>query len=324
VRDFTLLVVIVNYRRAAMTLDCLDTAVPEVRGLSGGCRIAVCDNADDAGNNDVAELSRGVADRGWGDVVTLVASESNLGFAGGNNHAIREATRDATPAFVMLLNNDTLVRPGAFATLLSFMAEHPRCGIVGSRLEWPDERPQRSAFRFHSVWSELESGAYFGPITQRLSRSVVALEVADEAHRADWVSGASSLIRWRVIEEVGLLDESFFMYFEEVLYNWQARRAGWETWYAPAARVVHLKGQTSGVTRVGGPPRPRPAFWYASRRRFFLKSRGVRYAMAADAAKTLGLLIHAVLGLVQRDRGVHPPGTLRMMWRQWLSREGAA
>src|SRR6185295_15355436 len=158
------------------------------------------------------------------------------------------------PRYVLLLNPDTLVRPGALCTLLEFMEAHPKVGIAGTRLEDPDGAPQTSAFRFPTVWSELEYGLQLGVVTKLLSRWVSAPPPRNEAHETDWVAGAAMLIRREVIEHLGLFDPDYFMYYEEVDFCLRAKRMGWRCWYVPSARIVHLVGRSSGITVA----RPQP------------------------------------------------------------------
>ena len=105
--------------------------------------------------------------------------------------------------------------------------------------------------------------------------------VKEAAHRTDWVAGACVMMRADVVETVGLLDDKFFMYYEEVDYFRRARKAGLETWYEPAAHVVHLVGQASGVT-TDWSARRLPAYWFESRHRYFRKHFGYLGMLAAD------------------------------------------
>src|SRR5439155_17086766 len=115
------------------------------------------------------------ADNGWGEWASIQPLARNGGFAYGNNEAIRASLAGTDrPEYVLLLNPDTLVRPGAIRALLEFMDGRPDAGIAGSRLEDPDGTPQRSAFRFHTVRSELEAGLRLGFVTRLLRRHVVA------------------------------------------------------------------------------------------------------------------------------------------------------
>jgi GT2 family glycosyltransferase len=282
-------IVIVNYRTPGLTLDCLDSLADEVKAVPGA-RVVVVEGG--SGDDSADRLRAGLAERGYGDWVTLEARRDNAGFAGGNNAAIEPALAENDPPdFVWLLNPDTVVRPGALRSLLDFMQEHPEAGLAGSRLEDPDGSPQNSAFHFPSLASTLEGQLRFGPLSRRLAGRVGAIDAAEEAHRADWLAGASLLVRREVFDAVGPLDAGYFMYFEETDFCLAAHRAGFEAWYVPASRVVHLVGQASGVTAKhteAQPVKRRPAYWFASRQRYFVKNHGKLYAALADGLWILG------------------------------------
>lgn len=305
----TVLVVIVNYRTAGLVIDCLHSLEPEVAGHARA-RVVVTDN--DSGDDSIPRLEAAVRDRGWGAWVEVRALGRNGGFASGNNAAIRPALASAEPPrYVWLLNPDTVARRGALGALVDFLEARPDVGLVGSRLEDPDGTPQRSAFRFPSVLGELEGGLRLGPTTKLLARWVSAPTVPEAAGRADWVSGASLMVRREVFEAVGLLDEDYFMYYEEVDLCLRARRAGWPCWYVPASRVVHLVGRSSGVSDRS-PSRGRlPRCWFESRRRYFLRNLGAARTVLADLAWTSGFATYRVRQAIQRKPDHDPERLLR-------------
>lgn len=285
----SLLVVVVNYRTANLTIDCLKSLVEEVRSLPG-TQVVVTDNC--SGDDSVTTLAAAIAENHWDDWATLLPLEKNGGFAYGNNAAIRPLMEvDQLPPYVLLLNPDTVICPGALTHLLDFMNQHPEVGIAGSRLQEPDATPQRSAFRFPTVLSELENSTRIGLVSQLLSQWIVAPPVSDVACQTDWVAGASMIIRKAVFDAIGLMDEGYFMYFEEVDFCLRANRAGWPCWYVPASRVVHLVGQSSGVTDTKRPPKRLPTYWFDSRRRYFLKNHGLLYTVLADLLWMLGFTV---------------------------------
>src|SRR4051812_46672849 len=123
-----LLIVIVNYRTAALTVDCLRSLAAEIQSLPAGTRVVVTDNA--SGDDSVEQLNRAVRDNGWSDWAGVMPLPRNGGFAWGNNEAVRPALQSQDPPdYVLLLNPDTLVRPGAVSALLEFMDAHPAAGI---------------------------------------------------------------------------------------------------------------------------------------------------------------------------------------------------
>lgn len=304
-------IIIVNYRTPGLTIDCLASLEPEVRANPGTTVVVV---EGGSGDDSAGLLRDAIADRGWSNWATLDAREKNAGFAGGNNAAILPALDERPPPdFILLLNPDTVARPGAISQLLGFMHEHPHAGLAGSRLEDPDGTPQSSAFRFPSVFSSFENSVRFGPVSRLLRRHVVARPVQDTPHRTDWLSGASLMIRREVFEKIGPLDDRYFMYFEETDFCLAAHRAGFQCWYVPASRVVHLVGQASGVygKKPGDqPPRRRPAYWFESRKRYFVKNHGRFVATLADAAWILGFTLHRLRVKLTRRPDHDPPKLL--------------
>lgn len=308
-----LAVVMVNYRTAALVLQCLRSLAREVAAIPRA-RVVVVDNA--SGDGSAARIAEGIAADGWDGWASVLPLQVNGGFAAGNNAALRRLLAEPEPpgAF-LLLNPDTIVWPGAVRALLEVLERRPRAGVVGSHLEGEDGSARRAAFRFHSVWSELEGGLQLGIASRLLSGWSVPLPPESSAHRADWVSGASMLVRRRVFEDVGLLDEGYFLFFEEVDFCHRAQRAGWECWHEPGSRVIHLEGQATGfdpANRV----RRLPAYVLESRRRYFVKNRGRGYAIVADGAWLCGHLLWRLRMWLQRRPERAEPGVLLDFCRQ--------
>jgi cellulose synthase/poly-beta-1,6-N-acetylglucosamine synthase-like glycosyltransferase len=282
----------------------------------------VVDNA----SGDGPELVDAIRSHGWGDWVTLDVAERNGGFASGNNVAIRPALASANPPrFVLLLNSDTEVRPDALRSLLEFMEAHPDVGIAGSGIENPDGSDWPIAFRFITTGSQLLSGMRLGLMDRLLQGSVAARRMSQERPApVDWVSGASMIIRGEVFDTIGLLDEGYFLYFEDVDFCLRARRAGWTCWYVPQSRVMHIGGQSSGLVGVSGNsggvnsavkvPRV-PTYWFDSRRRYFLKNFGLARTMAADLAFGLGYASWRLRRRLKRTPDIDPPHMLADFWR---------
>lgn len=313
------LIVIVNYRSADLVIDCLRSLEPEVRDQPG-VRVAITDNA--SGDESVAVLRDAIAKHDWADWAAVIPLPKNGGFAYGNNCAIAAAMKSFDPSdYFWLLNPDTIVRPGALSTLLGFMDAHPAAGIAGSRLEHRDATVQPSAFRFHSIFGEVDTALRLGAMSRLLSRWVVAPPPPRQASRTDWLSGASLFVRTKVFEDIGLLDESYFMYFEETDLCLRADRAGWECWYVPESRVVHLVGQSSGFDSSKS-VKPPPKWWFDSRRRYYVKNHGRAYALVADAAWASGYALWRLRRLVQRKPDTDPPKLLSLFLRNSTLTQG--
>ena len=303
-----LLIVIVNYRTGDLTVDCLRSLMPEIAALPS-TSVVVADNESRDGSIDA--IARAIAAEGWTSHASVVSLGRNGGFAFGNNRPIAAALRSSDPPeYVMLLNPDTLVRPGAVRELLAFMESHPHVGIAGSRLEDLDGTPQRSAFRFPSIPGEIDAGLQLGIVSKLLNRHVVAPPASDTPHRCGWVAAASMIIRVQVVADIGLMDEGFFMYFEETDFCRRAARRGWPCWYVPASRVVHFVGQASGVTDPRQTHRRRPAYWFESRRRYFLRNHGWPYAVLADLSFTVCFALWRLRRAIQAKPDRDPPKLL--------------
>lgn len=312
-----LLIVIVNFRVAALTVDCLRSLRDEIASLPG-TRVAVCENG--SGEDQAAAIRQAIEANGWGSWCSLLASPVNLGFCGGNNVLIRPALEAAAPPdYVLLLNPDTVVRPGAIKALADFMAQNPDVGIAGSRLEDPDGTPQRSAFRFQSALSEFEGTLRLGLVSRLLSRWIVAPPVVDTPVETDWVAGASMMVRRQVFADIGLLDEGYFTYFDDIDFCFNARKKGWATWYVPASRVVHLVGQSTGVNKT---PRRLPAYMLEARRRYFLKNHGALYAALVDGAALAGLALFGLRNLLGSRKQQMIPHVLEDYFRHSVFAKG--
>lgn len=303
-----LLIVIVNYRTAGLVVDCLRSLSVELPRVPG-MRVVVTDNA--SGDDSVQIIGKAIETLGFGDWATLLPLEHNGGFAYGNNEGIRYAEQQGgLPPYVLLLNPDTVVLENGVAALMSFMEQHPNVGIAGSRLENPDTTARHSAFRFASIASEFERGARLGLVTRLLRSKIVAPEIRNEQHQTDWVAGASMIVRKEVFDDIGLMDGEYFLYYEESDFCLLAHRAGWECWYVPESRVVHLVGQSTGVTGAKRNLKPLPTYWYESRRRYFRKNYGGVYAVLTDLAWLAGHLIYRAKAAVTRAPREDPPGML--------------
>jgi hypothetical protein len=301
------LVVIVNYRTAGLVVECLASLVGEM-AASPASRVVVVDNA--SGDGSAEAIARAIEARGWSSWARLLASSVNGGFSYGNNLAVREALAAGEreqPAYFWILNPDTRVDPGAMAALVDFAETHPQAGITGSALHNDDGSAWPYAFRFPSLWSEIEGGARLGPISRLLRSRAVLRPMGDQPAQVDWMSGASMMVKREVFEQIGLMDEGYFLYYEETDFFLHAQRAGWQSWYVPASRVMHIAGASTGVTGEKVMKKRMPAYWFESRRRYFVKNHGRVYAMAVDALWLMAHLSFRARRALQRKPDTDPP-----------------
>jgi GT2 family glycosyltransferase len=280
-------VVIVNYNTAHL-LDRLFAAIEAARG-SLKLEIIVVDNSST--DNSVELLERRYPS------VSLVKSSKNLGFGRANNLAVRSATG----RYILLLNTDAFIAPDSLEMTLSFMEEHPSCGVLGVRLVNEDGILQPSCRYFPTPWNVFlqRSG---------LSRLFPSHRLVDDmewdhgsVRQCDWVPGCFYLVRKEVIERIGLFDSLFFLYFEEVDHCRSVKTAGWDVVYYPYTQVVHIGGESAKsantITKVG---RQISALQTESELLYFRKYYGFVGLMLGALLSIVADLLIALNGLIRR------------------------
>jgi N-acetylglucosaminyl-diphospho-decaprenol L-rhamnosyltransferase len=243
-------VVIVNWNTRALLAECIVAVEHEAAAITHDIWVVDNGSTDDS----VAMLRRDFPH------IHLIESRINLGFAGANNLAMQRSTG----RYLLLLNTDAIVRPGAIRALLHLAESAPRAGIVGAHLLNPDGAFQASYTNFPTLWQEFLILSTLGRRLRGRWYPSHGAEVANGAQRVDYVEGACLLVRRAAFEEVGGLDEGYFMYAEEVDWCRRMAAAHWEVWYAPAAQVVHIGGASSTNRKAS-----READLYRSRVRYF-------------------------------------------------------
>jgi N-acetylglucosaminyl-diphospho-decaprenol L-rhamnosyltransferase len=276
-------VVIVNYRTAAMTLECVAALAGE-RAAIPELHIVVVDGG--SGDGSAEALSTGLANDDW---VTLLPLDFNGGFGWANNQGMLHLLQsESPPDFIHLLNPDSIIEPGAVEALRDTLVKHPTCAAAGSQLINPDGSESGSAFRFPSVAREFFRGGQMNRIGRMLGVTEGIIFPRGPAV-VEWVTGASMMLRVDALRQVGLFDTGFFLYFEEVELMHRLTRAGWDMRFVPASRVMHVGGAATGVTDAELHHRMSiPDYLFTSRRRFFARAYGAASASNATRAWLAG------------------------------------
>jgi N-acetylglucosaminyl-diphospho-decaprenol L-rhamnosyltransferase len=310
-RQTKLAVVIVNYRTADLVVQCLESLVQELAGIDA--KVVIVDNhsADDS----ITAIQRWIANHSDAHFVQVIAADTNDGFAAGNNVGMRAVAAE----YHLLLNSDTMVRPGAITSLLHTADTYPTAGIVSPRLEWPDAAPQISCFRYLSPISELIGSAQTGPITAALKRFDIPLPVSDCIVHPQWTSFACVLVRQRLIDQIGPMDEGFFMYFEDVEFCRRTHKAGWDIVHNPNARVVHLRGGSSPVKKRVLERKRLPRYYYASRTRYFYLAYGWLGLTLANILWSIGRCVSKCREALERREPGVPEKQWLDIWLNWLN-----
>lgn len=276
-----------------MVLDCLATLAPQAQELSA--KIVVVDNH--SGDESVPVIQGWIDKHDFWSFISLKVAAHNGGFAAGNNIGISSEIAE----YYLLINSDTLLRENALKEMLDAISVDSKIGLLSPRLEWPDGRPQESCFRFHHPLSQLIASAKINIIRKLLSGYEVALRVSDEDADYDWTSFACVMIRKKVLDQLGGLDEKFFMYFEDVEFCWRARSAGWIVRNRPEARVVHLRGGSSPVKSNKAQRKRQAKYFYESRTRYFFLVYGRCGLFFANILWTFGWILAKIRSVFQRN-----------------------
>lgn len=276
---------VINYRTAEMTLDCVRSVLAEIARADLGAdaiHVVVVDN--NSGDGSVERIAGWIAEQTPPVPVTLVKSTENSGYSGGHNLGMAAIRAESH----LILNSDALLKPGFFTALSEARTRHPEAGLIVPRLEGEDGVGQINCFRFAGPASELIRGAATGPVTKLLKRHEVALTLAPADAQIEWASFACILLNGRMVDQIGPMDEGYFLYYEDSEYCLRARRAGWHIVRAPDAVAIHFRGGSGPVKELARARKRAPEYYYRSRSRFLTQAHGKAGLLAANLAWCLG------------------------------------
>jgi N-acetylglucosaminyl-diphospho-decaprenol L-rhamnosyltransferase len=285
--------IVVNYRTADATVEAVRALLLDLERYPGSS-VVIVDNA--SGDGSLEHLRAAFPETSSDDRVAVLDATHNGGYGFGINVGVRHAlSRPPVARYIYVLNPDAVADPGSVDALYSFMESHPEAGLAGSTVHAPDGVVQGQAFRFPSIWSQLEVTARTGFISRLLERHIVSL-TPTQTTEVDWVPGTSMFIRPEIFAQGGWFDEGFFLYFEEIDFARRVKSAGWKVYYVADAPITHVGSLSTGMADES---RPLPRYWFESRRRYLVKHHGRAYAALGDLAWLVGHAIHQVRAAVQ-------------------------
>jgi len=230
-----LAIVIVSYNVREFLEQALTSVRKAVQGIDA--EIWVVDNASTDGT--VAMVTRAFPE------VRLIANQKNVGFAAANNQVLRQSRAHV----FCLLNPDTVVQEDTFRTLLAFLRVHPEVGMVGCKILNPDGTLQVACRRsIPTPWvafTKLVGLSRLFPKSRLFGRYNLTYLDPDQSYEVEAISGSFMMVRGEAVAQVGLLDERFFLYGEDLDWCLRFRKAGWKIYYVPETRIVHFKGESS-------------------------------------------------------------------------------
>lgn len=238
-KSYDVSIIIVNWNTRDILRDCLKSVYEETKDIR--FEVILIDNASSDGS---VEMVR----REFPQVI-LIENLENRGFASGNNQGIRVAKGQ----YVLLLNSDTVVLDEAIQKSVYFAESHQGAAVVGCKVLNPDRTLQLTCSMFPSLLNLFLAATYLYKLSQHnrfLGREQMRWWRRNDVREVDVVTGCFMLVRRTAFEQVGLMDEQFFMYAEEADWCFRFRKAGWETLFYPDAQIIHLGGQSSKQVEV--------------------------------------------------------------------------
>lgn len=233
-------VLIVNWNTREVTCECLESVYDQTQGIA--FEVILIDNASSDGSADAIRCRY--------PEVKLIENKENLGFAAANNQGIKSAQG----RYVLLLNPDTVIQEGAIDKTVAFMDKQSEAGVVGIRNYNADGSLARNCFQFASVQNlmitTLGLHSLF-PKNRYFGRERLSWWDYQTIREVDVVAGCYMLVRREAIDQVGIMDEAYFMYGEEMDWCWRFKRAGWKTLYYPEARIIHYGGMSAAQNPLG-------------------------------------------------------------------------
>jgi GT2 family glycosyltransferase len=314
--DPAVVVSIINYRTAQMTIDCARSVLAAFAGTQGtphDGRIVIVDNRSDDGS--VEQLEAWMATLPSGSPVDLVASPTNSGFSGGHNQGMGAQRAE----YYLVLNSDALIRPDFFDQLMPVVRAQPKTGLFAPRIEYDEGGVQNTAFRFHSPQSELIRAGRNRLITRAFRHHEVTIGPDPDPAAIEWASFACILLRGEMVRALGPMDEGYFLYYEDAEYCLRARRAGWQIAYIPEAIAIHFRGGSGPVKTLQKERAELPAYFYSSRTRFLYQAHGRAGLLAANLAWYAGAGLRSLQRLVRRSIPQLPKREARNIWTNFTN-----
>lgn len=236
---FDLSIIIVNWNTCGILRDCLKSVFDQTQDIT--FEVIVIDNAS---SDDSVQMVKSEFPQ-----VILIENNDNRGFAAANNQGMQVAEG----RYVLLLNSDTIVLDGAIQKTLAFADQHPEAAVVGCKVLNPDMSLQPTCFMVPSLSNLFLSSTYLYKIFPRsrfFGREQMSWWNRDNIREVEVVTGCFMLVRKEAIAQVGMMDESFFMYAEETDWCYRFKIAGWKLLFTPDAEIIHLGGQSSKNVKV--------------------------------------------------------------------------
>lgn len=311
-KHYPLGVIIVNYRTPQLVEACLNSLSPMLERADAA--IVVVDNASRDGSYE--RLSQFRREVSFGERLTVIEAPENGGFSAGNNSGVKAISSD----YVLFLNSDALAGSGALDALLAAARDNPKAGLIAPKIVSSEGEREVSLFRNHTLLGEFVDGAQTGPVTRLFHHAEIPIFPEDDETEPDWASFAAILLSRAAIERAGSMDEGFFLYYEDCDYCRRVVDCGYEIAQAPQAVFIHDAGGSTKLRERAGKGARLPAYYYASRSRYYRKYYGVAGPLLANLFWYAGRTLAKLRGLLGRPAPRVPDKRAQDIWIGWRGR----
>ena len=298
---FNVTVVVVNYATGYLLEASIIKLQKEAVQYQLNLNVIMVDN--NSPDNSVVVINDFIYSHRWQEWVELYSETENHGFAKANNIAFKKVlyrNECTSEEYILCLNPDAYITDGAINELLLHASNNAQVGIVGSHLINENGTARASCFNDPSALREFQRGLQLGLIHRLFKEPTVSRKTSETIEKVDWVSGASFLFNTSVLKNTGLMDETFFLYFEEADFMRKVRTFNYDILSIPSSKVIHLAGQStkiiSGKSTVG---KIQP-YWYRSWRHYFMKNNGAIATWFIGCLWVLGRSVRNTVNYIKR------------------------
>lgn len=318
-------IITVTYNCSDFVEDYLTAITPFLQQSSH--QLILVDN--DSSDNTCEIIRRFIDEHSLTNNITLIASDDNLGFGKGCNLGATTA-QPLNPTHLWFLNPDTRVFEDSGAQLLSLFKHNSQVDFAGSVLVNEHMESRAGAFRFPSLTNVCLSSLKLGILDKLLPKFTTAAPIEKTPYTADWLTGASFMVKAKCFYALDGFDPFYFLYFEEVDLFYRAKQKDFSVWACPDSKVFHMSGASTGINQQNNNPqiqhKRQPSYWFESRRHYYTSNYGKLYFAAVDATFIICHLLWKLRSKLQNKADDTPAFFVRDILshgypKQWFTRK---
>lgn len=257
--------------------------------------------------------------------IDIIPLSNNIGFGKGCNTGAEHA-QQYSPSHLWFLNPDTRVFEDTGKHLLDTLSHNQQIDFIGSTLVNEHDIARPGGFRFPKLINVILAETKLGILDKLLKHHTTAIPIAHQPYQADWLTGASFIVKAKCFYQLKGFDPYYFLYFEEVDLFYRAKKSGFSVWASPDSKVFHISGASTGINNHKKAIKRRPTYWFESRRHYYLSNHGALYFIVVDILLVTCHLLWRLRAKLQKKEDDTPPYFIRdiirhSFWGKLLNRQ---